>query len=218
MFSTSTDETLVPIIDPMNFTCAKYMINTPQRVAAFLAQTGHESAGFKARIENLNYSDKGLCLTWPKRFRMPLGGERVDTLRFADGKLNAKMFARQPEMIANYVYGGRMGNGPPESGDGWTYRGAGFIQLTGKELHMRFAQDQQMSLEEVTQFLHTVEGACESAGWYWHMNNLNVIADAEDMVELTRRINGGQNGLTERVEHYHAAMEWFSQNPVDPAA
>ncbi|NTU49475.1 MAG: glycoside hydrolase family 19 protein [Desulfobulbaceae bacterium] len=151
-----------------------------QNVNAFLAQCGHESQGFCRTLENLNYSAAGLIATWPTRFN----------------DSNAPKYARQPEKIANKVYADRLGNGPESSGDGWRYRGAGIIQLTGKANHSAFAKAIGKTLEEATKYLHTIQGAVESGCWFWQTKKLNQYGD--DMNLLTRRINGGLIGLTER--------------------
>ena len=165
----------------------RYEITTPERVAAFLAQCGHESVDFTVLQENLNYSAKGLRATWPKRF---LSEEA------------AQPYHRNPEKIANKVYSGRMGNGDEASGDGWRYRGRGAIQLTGKDNYTAFAKSINRSLEETVAYLETLPGAVESAAWFWKRNNLNVLADALDIVTSTRRINGGVIGLEDRRRHF----------------
>ena len=177
-------------VEAMNTILPKYDIVTPKRLAAFLAQTAHESAGFTAVRENLNYSAQGLMKTWPARFN----------------QTNAAAYARQPEKIANKVYANRMGNGDEASGDGWRYRGRGLIQTTGKANYTKLAQHIKRSLEETIQYCETVEGAVESACFYWASNNLNAIADTGDMATLTRRINGGLIGLADRVDKYKKVL------------
>lgn len=160
-------------------------ITTTQRVAAFLGQTSHESGGYKLFKENLNYSAEGLCKTWPKRF---------PTLEYA------KQFARHPNKIANVVYANRMGNGGPETGDGWRYCGRGLIQLTGKTNYSLFAEYAGITPEDASEYLETPRGAVHSACWYWYTNDLNALADVENHREITRRINGGFNGLEDRIK------------------
>jgi putative chitinase len=164
----------------------RYQINTVERVAAFLAQCGHESADFTVLQENLNYSAKGLHGTWPKRFV---------------SEDAAAPYARNPEKIANKVYADRMGNGTEESGDGWTYRGRGAIQLTGKSNYQAFAETIEFTLEEAVAYTETLTGAIESAAWFWWKNNLNPIADDRNITVLTKKINGGTLGLEERKSH-----------------
>lgn len=167
-----------------------YDINTVPRVAAFMAQTGHESGGYKALKENLNYRAVTLRKVFPKYFP-------TDEL--------ANAYAQKPEMIANRVYGGRMGNGDEHSGDGFRYCGRGLIQLTGKDNYTRFAESIETPVEELPEFLATFEGAVQSACWFWESNNLNQWADSGDMLTLTKRINGGTIGLEDRIKHYEHA-------------
>jgi putative chitinase len=169
----------------------EYDINTPPRVAAFVAQCAHESGGFKAIKENLNYRAVTLRKVFPKYFPN-------DEL--------ANAYAQKPEMIANRVYGGRMGNGDEHSGDGFRYCGRGLIQLTGKQNYQNFADSLEMSVEDVPEYLATFEGAVQSACWFWESNNLNQWADRSDIVTLTKRINGGTIGLEDRIKHYNHAL------------
>jgi putative chitinase len=169
-----------------------YEINTVPRVAAFLAQTAHESAGFTAIKENLNYRAVTLRKIFPKYFPN-------DDL--------ANQYAGKPEMIANKVYGGRMGNGPEETGDGFRYCGRGLIQLTGKDNYTRYAQSTEQTVEEASEHLTTFEGCVQSAAWFWEANNLNQWADKGDILTLTKRINGGTIGLEDRTNHYNHAIQ-----------
>lgn len=180
-------------LEPLN-TVAEYydMFANPKRVAAFLAQTAHESGGFTAIKENLNYSKDGLRKIFGKYFP-------TDEL--------AQQYARQPEKIANRVYANRMGNGPEESGDGYRFCGRGLIQLTGRQNYTKLAADLGISVEETAQYLETPNGAVSSAGWFWDNNNLNQYCDRDDFVTLTKRINGGTIGLADRQHHYHIALE-----------
>ncbi len=172
----------------------EYEINTPQRVAAFVAQCAHESGGFKALKENLNYRAATLRKVFPKYFP-------TDDL--------ANAYAGKQEMIANKVYANRMGNGPEESGDGFRYCGRGLIQLTGKDNYSWFAASLEMPVEEVPEYLATFEGAVQSACWFWETNNLNVQADAGDIKTMTKKINGSYIGLEDREKHYHHALHVF---------
>jgi len=167
-----------------------YDINTVQRVSAFLAQCAHESGGFRAIKENLNYKAESLCKVWPRYF------PNIDV---------ARQYAQQPEKIANRAYANRMGNGPEESGDGWKFCGRGLIQLTGKDNYTRYAQSLEISIDEAQEHLTTFEGCVQSAAWFWEANNLNQFADKGDMLTLTKRINGGTLGLEDRVNHYNHA-------------
>lgn len=168
-----------------------YEINTPRRVAAFVAQCAHESAGFQFLEENLNYRAASLRKTFAKYFP-------TDAL--------AQQYERKPQMIANRVYANRMGNGDEASGDGWRYRGRGLIQLTGKDNYTFFAGSLGISVEEAAEYLGTFEGAAQSACFFWQENNINRFADANDIRGMTRAINGGFIGLEDRIKHYNHAL------------
>ena len=170
----------------------QYDINTPERVAAFIAQCAHESGGFRRLKENLNYKWESLRRVFPKYFP-------TDDV--------AQEYAHKPEQIANRIYGSRMGNGDESSGDGFRYCGRGLIQLTGKNNYTKFAESIHMAVEEVPQLLETYDGAVKSACWFWSSNNLNQWADAGDILTMTKRINGGTIGLEDRIKHYNHAME-----------
>jgi putative chitinase len=167
----------------------RYEINTPKRLAHFISQCGHESGGFKVFTENLNYSAEGLLKTFPKYFNAE----------------TAAASARKPERIANRVYANRMSNGNEESGDGWKFRGRGCIQLTGRANYT--AYDQAVP-ENVLENPDLVAGALalDSAGWFWKTNGLNKIADAGDVTAVTKRVNGGTHGLTDRQSRYSALI------------
>jgi putative chitinase len=168
-----------------------YDINTPLRVAHFIAQCAHESGNFVFIKENLNYKAASLRKTFGKYFP-------TDEI--------AAQYANRPEMIANRVYASRMGNGPEASGDGYRYCGRGLIQLTGKDNYTFFAGSLGISVEEASEYLATFEGAAQSACWFWEQNNLNRFADANDVKGLTRAINGGQIGIIDREEHTRHAL------------
>jgi putative chitinase len=168
-----------------------YDINTVQRVSAFLAQCAHESGGFRAIKENLNYKAESLCKVWPRYF------PSIDV---------ARQYAQQPEKIANRAYANRMGNGPEESGDGWKFCGRGLIQLTGKDNYSRYAASTEQTLDEASEHLTTFEGCVQSAAWFWEANNLNQYADSGDILTMTKRINGGTLGLEDRQKHYAHAI------------
>ena len=171
-------------------TAAKFQINTPLRLAHFLAQCGHESGGFKATQENLNYSAKGLNGIFKKYF---------PTLE------SALPYERKPEKIASKVYGGRMGNGPESTGEGYKFRGRGYIQLTGKENYTAFGksigEDMTVNPDVVAS-----KYALLSAAWFFSKNGLHKIADegASDTVvtKITKRVNGGTIGLPDRIKHF----------------
>jgi len=172
----------------------EYEINTPQRVAAFIAQCSHESAGFTALVENLNYRWQSLRKVFPKYF---------------PNDAIAQDYASRPnkqEAIANRIYASRMGNGDEESGDGFRFRGRGLIQLTGRHNYTWFAASLEISPEEASEYLITFEGAAQSACWFWETNKLNQWADKGDILTLTKRINGGTIGLDDRIKHYEHAL------------
>jgi len=168
-----------------------YDINTPPRVAAFVAQCAHESGGFKFLKENLNYRAESLVKVWPRYF---------------PDLATAKRYERKQEMIANRAYANRMGNGPEESGDGWKFLGRGLIQLTGRNNYQAFADSIETPIDDIPEYLQTFEGAVQSACWFWESNNLNKWADAGDILNLTKRINGGTIGLDDRIKHYNHAL------------
>jgi putative chitinase len=171
-------------------TADKFQINTPLRLAHFLAQCGHESGGFKATQENLNYSAKGLAGIFKKYFPTEAA---------------ATPYARQPQKIASKVYGGRMGNGPESTGEGYKFRGRGYIQLTGKENYTAFGksigEDMTVNPDVVAS-----KYALLSAAWFFSKNGLHKIADegASDTVvtKITKRVNGGTIGLPDRIKHF----------------
>ena len=168
-----------------------YDINTPQRVAAFMAQCGHESGNFKFLKENLKYRAASLTKVWPKYF------PNMDI---------ANQYAGNEEKIANRAYANRMGNGPEESGDGWRFCGRGLIQLTGRNNYQNFADSIETDINDIPAYLATFEGAVQSACWFWETNKLNQWADKGDMLTLTKRINGGTLGLDDRIKHYQHAL------------
>lgn len=176
------------IVDPLKITMKKFSIDSVSRIAQFLAQTGHESGGYTIYRENLNYSAPRLVAVFGKYF---------------PNEASTVGYIGHPEKIGAKVYGGRMGNGPEETGDGYTYRGRGFIQLTGKENYTNLANGLGKSLADVVAYLETLEGAAMSAGWFWNKKNLNQYAD--DTLAVTKLINGGTNGLAEREALYAKA-------------
>mgnify|MGYP003347158782 FL=1 len=181
--------------DAMNNVFPTYDINTPERVAAFIAQCGHESGGWTVFEENLFYSAQGLMKVFPKYF------PTADL---------ANAYAKQPEKIANRIYGGRMGNGPEATGDGYKYRGRGPIQLTGKDNYRAFAKEMFDDWENLFENPDWVTAdrdfALMSAIWFWNKNKLNVQADNGDIKLMTKKINGGYIGLEDRIKHYNEAM------------
>lgn len=178
------------VIAQLPDTIAKFELNTPLRLAHFLAQAGHESGGFKAVNENLNYGAKGLLTIFKKYF---------------PNEAKAKLYERKPEKIANLVYGSRMGNGPEPTGEGWKYRGRGYIQLTGKDNYKAFDAVVAESILDNPDLVAT-KYPLLSAAWFFHRNGLHKIADqgATDAVvtSVTKRVNGGTIGLADRIKHF----------------
>jgi putative chitinase len=168
-----------------------YDINTPPRVAAFVAQCAHESGGFRFLKENLNYKAESLMRVWPRYFK---------------DATTAQKYAHNQEAIANRAYANRMGNGSEASGDGWKFCGRGLIQLTGRSNYQAFADSIETDINDIPEYLATFEGAVQSACWFWESNNLNKWADAGDILTLTKKINGGTLGLADRQKHYEHAL------------
>lgn len=182
----------------------KYEINTPNRIAGFVAQCAHESNNFNTLEENLNYSEAQLLKVFSRYFGPA-------------PKRNAAEYARKPEMIANYVYQdefrtSKMGNVKP--GDGWLFRGRGLKQLTGRENYTNFGKSIGMTAEEAAVYVATEKGAIESACWFWNAKKLNAVADADDIVKMTKIINGGDIGLADRSARYTKAKAVLSSNVV----
>lgn len=178
----------------MNEQFPDYQVVTPMRIAAFVSQCGHESAGWTRFEENMNYSAKRLLQVFPKYFTPEL----------------AKKYERKPELIANRVYGGRIGNGPEESGDGWRFHGRGPIQLTGRDNYTAFAkasfENWQNIVEHPESLLHDKKIGIRCALWFWNTRKCNRMADVGDIVALTKRINGGTHGLAERKRLFDRAL------------
>lgn len=186
----------------------KYDITTPNRIAGFVAQCAHESNNFNSLEENLNYSEASLLKVFGRYFGPA-------------PKRNAKEYAKNPEKIANYVYqdefrSSKMGNVKP--GDGWLFRGRGLKQLTGRENYTNFGKSVGMTAEEAAAYVATEKGAIESACWFWNAKKLNAVADAGDIVKMTKIINGGDIGLADRKKRYEAALAILGGKVSAPAA
>nr|WP_068428021.1 glycoside hydrolase family 19 protein [Magnetospirillum sp. XM-1]CUW37136.1 Lytic enzyme\ len=173
-------------LDPLAQACTEWGIETPIRLAAFLAQIAHESDDLACRVENLNYSAEALLRVFPRHFD-------------AD---QAVVYAHQPERIGSRVYGNRMGNGDEASGDGWRYRGRGLIQLTGRANYTAACLALGADLIGQPELLEQPGLAARSAGWFWRRNNLNAFADRGDVISITRHINGGLIGIEDRKHRY----------------
>jgi len=183
-YPNSKPEIVKALVESFKTLESKYDISG-LRLAHFLAQTAHESGGFRVIEENLNYSAEGLTKIFPKYFK----------------DKDPSGYARKPEKIANVVYASRMGNGDTASGDGYKFRGRGLIQLTGKSNYSGFASDSGVTIDEAVAYLSTPSGAIESAAWFWHKNGLNTLADKDDVTAVTKKINGGTIGLEDRKKH-----------------
>lgn len=191
---------------------ARFDITSDRQVAAWLAQTAHESGSYTMLTENLNYRATTLAACWPNRFA-ELGPDKKPK-RDPKGALTptkvAHAIAGKPELIANMVYSNRMGNGTAESGDGWKYRGRGLKQLTGKDNYTRCGAALGLDLVNNPDYLLDPEGAALSAAWFWNVNKCGALADADDFVGLTKKINGGTIGLPDRQRRYKAVMDSLS--------
>lgn len=181
----------VLFIGPLNDAMAEFQINTPARQASFLAQVGHESSHLCATVENFNYGAERLQVVFPKYFPT---------------RETAEAYARQPMRIASRVYALRMGNGGEGTRDGWNYRGRGLIQITGKDAYTACGQALGCDLLANPQFLEAPPLAARSAAWWWKAHGCNELADAGDQVRVTRRVNGGTNGLAERLALFAVAQ------------
>lgn len=159
----------------------KYEVNSSMRIAHFMAQIEHES-NLKPISENLNYSKEGLLKVFPKYF----------------SKDNVDQFSRNPQKTANKVYANRMGNKGEHSGDGWRYRGRGFIQLTGFNNYKALSEASEIDYINNPDLLLTEKDALIAALWFWSNNSLNQLADKDDITTITKRINGGLNGIDDR--------------------
>ena len=177
---------------PLMDTFIKYNISTTQRQACFIGQCQYESENFTKLEEGLNYSASRLMAVWPSRF------PSLDV---------ANQYANNPQKLANKVYGGRMGNGNEESGEGYAYRGRGLIQMTGKEAYANCGSGLGMDLLSNPDMLFEPEYACLSAGWFWNKKGLNDLADTGDYETMTKRINGGTLGLDDRKAKIAKARE-----------
>lgn len=189
-------------VKAMNKVLPEFGISTPKRIASFISQCGHESGGWRVFEENLNYSAKALNAVFPKYF-------------IRAGR-DANEYAREPEKIANIVYANRMGNRDSDSGDGWLYRGRGPIQLTGFDNYSSFSKDMNVDVVDNPHLVaEDKEIALMSAIWFWNKNDLNRYADAGDIKGMTKRINGGYNGLQDRIHHYNEAMHVLGNDHVE---
>jgi putative chitinase len=193
IFPRTKSEIINRFIAPLNTTIDRYDIATPIRQSAFIAQVGHESGGFNYTKENLNYGADGLRKIFPRYF---------------PGNL-AESYARNPAKIANRVYANRMGNRDEDSGDGYKFRGRGLIQITGYDNYITLSESLELDIDSTISYLESDEGAIMSAGWFWDKRNLNPLADVENIELITRKINGGLNGLDDRKRIYLLAKKFI---------
>lgn len=186
---------------PVTSAMAEFGITTPRQQAAFIAQIGHESAGFTKLSENLYYNDPTRIATL---FKTGFDLNKNGLVDAAEVEF-AKAYARDPEKLANRAYASRMGNGPESSGDGWKYRGRGLKQVTGKNNYQACGDALGLNLLAEPDLLLDDKQAARSAGWFWQANKLNGYADIRDFVGMTRRINGSTTGLPERTARLKVA-------------
>lgn len=194
-----SDVNLEKYLIPLNTTLEKFNINTSQRICNFLAQVTHESNSFIAVVENLNYSAKGLLQIFPKYFTQE----------------NVAFYAHNPEKIANKVYSNRMNNGDEKSGDGWRYKGRGPIQMTGKTNYQSLSAYFNIDFVHSPELLELPINGCLAAGWFWYSRELNKLADInteESLKQITKKINGGYNGLEDRVKNWNICKKALNIN------
>ncbi|MEX3929757.1 glycoside hydrolase family 19 protein [Paraburkholderia sp. BR10936] len=183
---------------PVNAACERFEITTPERAAAFVGQCAHESANFKRLVENMNYSPSRMADVWPSRFST---GQRVAGHHKANAL--AKSLGGRPEAIANTVYANRLGNGPPESGDGWRFIGRGLIHLTGRDNYTRAARALGLPIVERPELVEQPEAAALTSAWWWYENRVNLYADQRDWLAVSRAVNLG-NPFSNATPHGHA--------------
>lgn len=181
------------IAQALDSACTEYDISTKNRVVGFLAQCVHESDRFRLSVECMNYTVQLLLDVWPKRFTPEL----------------AAQYAHKPEALGNFVYANRLGNGDVASGDGYRYRGRGYIQITGKENYIKFGQAVGEDFVAQPELVGTPKYAALSAAWFWKTHGLNELAETRDVIAMTKRVNGGTVGLASRKQYYAKADEVF---------
>ena len=187
IFPKTKSEVLNQYVDPLNKTFEKFGFDNALSIRTFLAQVGHESGGFNFTKENLNYSADRLLVIFKKYFNAS----------------NVHLYARKPDKIANRVYANRMGNNTEESGDGWKYCGRGLIQITGFNNYSALSKYLKMPMDQLINYLETPEGATISAGWFFLENGLIPLAKSGAVTETTKKINGGTNGLEDRIDIFN---------------
>lgn len=192
IMSKAKNDNIQQFVSAFNAYSDAFGLTTKLRVAHFLGQIAWESSELNDTVENLNYSADGLLKTFKRYFPT---------------RALANEYARQPERIANRVYANRMGNGSEQSGDGWKYRGRGLIMITGRQQYKNYEQSGFCNgkLTEHPEWLTNYPGAVKSAMWFWYAKNLNKLADNDDALTITKRINGGTNGYSNRLYYLRVA-------------
>lgn len=181
----------------------RFEINTPLRQAHFLSQMGHESLGFTKLLESFMYTDP---VRIARIFKSPFDLNNNGKVDAAEVEF-AKGYVRNPVALANRAYANRMGNGDEASGDGYKYRGRGLTHLTGKDNYLKAGQALSLPLVEKPELASSPENAAVIAAWYWQRNGLNILADADRATDITKRINGGTNGLEDRLARLQVAKK-----------
>lgn len=185
--------------EPLNEVFERFSIATPRQQAAFIGQCGHECGNFKVLEENLNYRAATLMRLWPKRF---------PTIEVAN------QYAGNAKKIANFIYANRMGNRGPESGDGHRFRGRGCIQLTGYSNYFHASKAIGVDFVMEPDLVASPKYAALTAGWFWSTHNCNALAEAANWTALTKKINGGVIGLSDRIAHTEIALSTFEAGPA----
>ena len=184
------------LVDPFNETFQRFGITTPAQQASWIGQCGHECGNFRIMEENLNYRAATLLKLFPKTPKRAWGFTPEE----------AAAYEKQPRKIANRIYGNRMGNRDEASGDGYRFRGSGFLQLTGHSNFFHAGKALGVDFVMEPELVRTPKYAAQTAGWFWQTHNLNQYADNRDFVTMTKRINGGTIGLEDRIKHITHAI------------
>jgi putative chitinase len=188
------------LVDPFNETFQRFGILTPAQQASWIGQCGHECGNFRIMEENLNYRAPTLLKLFPKTPKRQWGFTPEE----------AAAYERQPQRIANRIYGNRMGNRDEASGDGYRFRGSGFLQLTGHSNFYHAGQALGVDFVMQPELVRTPMYAAQTAGWFWQTHKLNQYADKSDFLTMTKRINGGTIGLEDRIKHINHALHVLS--------
>jgi putative chitinase len=184
------------LVDPFNETFERFGIVTPAQQASWIGQCGHECGNFRIMEENLNYRAPTLLKLFPQTPKRVWGFTPE----------SAAAYEKQPQRIANRIYGNRMGNRDEASGDGFRFRGSGFLQLTGMNNFYHAGQALGVDFIMQPELVRTPMYAAQTAGWFWQTHRLNQYADSGDILTMTKRINGGTIGLEDRKKHIEHAL------------